>query len=190
VKSELPTGTVTFLFTDIEGSTKHSQDYAEALSALLARHREILKQTIAAYNGFIFQVVGDSVSAAFDIATNAIRAASEAQRLFNEQAWSPAPIRVRMGIHTGAARLADDPSIEGPYSGYTTLALTQRIMSAAYGGQILYRKVRAIWYPGNCLQRSACSIWVSTASKTCCTRFIYTKSWLLNCPRPSHRSKA
>ncbi len=68
---------------------------------------------------------------------NALNAASEAQRLLQKEAWSPAPIKVRMGIHTGAAQLAEDASIEGPYAGYATLALTQRIMSAAHGGQIL-----------------------------------------------------
>src|SRR6266542_2052059 len=133
----LPSGTVTFLFTDIEGSTKLAQEYADELQSLLARHREILNQTISAQDGFVFQIVGDSFSAAFDTAMNALNAASEAQRLLQKEAWSPAPIKVRMGIHTGAAQLAEDASIEGPYAGYATLALTQRIMSAAHGGQIL-----------------------------------------------------
>ena len=141
MKPDLPTGTVTFLFTDIEGSTKLAQEYADALPALLARHKEILKQAIEAHNGFVFQVVGDSFSVAFDTAMNALKAASGAQRRLQNEEWSPAPIKVRMGIHTGAAQLADDSSIEGPYSGYTTLALTQRIMSAAHGGQILISKI-------------------------------------------------
>ena len=132
-----PSGTVTFLFTDIEGSTKLAQEHADELRALLARHREILNQAIEAHNGYVFQIVGDSFSAAFDTALNALQAASEAQQLLQHEAWSPAPIKVRMGIHTGAAQLTDDSSIEGPYSGYATLALTQRIMSAAHGGQIL-----------------------------------------------------
>src|SRR5215216_2463322 len=141
MKPELPTGTVTFLFTDIEGSTKLSQEYADALPTLLAQHQKILKQAIEAHNGFVFQVVGDSFSAAFDTATNALKAASEAHRRLHNEEWSPAPIKVRIGIHTGAAQLADDASIEGPYSGYATLALTQRIMSAAYGGQILLSQI-------------------------------------------------
>jgi len=138
---DLPSGTVTFLFTDIEGSTKLAQEHAEALPALLARHREILKQAIEANRGFIFQVVGDSFAAAFNTAVNALKAATEAQRRLHHEAWSPAPIKVRMGIHTGAAQLADDASLEGPYSGYATLAMTQRIMSAAYGGQILLSQI-------------------------------------------------
>src|SRR6266508_2060577 len=139
--ASLPTGTVTFLYTDIEGSTKLAQEHADALPALLARHKEILNQAIKAHNGFVFQVVGDSFSAAFDTATNALKTASEAQRRLHNEAWSPAPIKVRMGIHTGAAQLAEDSSIEGPYMGYATLALTQRIMSAAHGGQILLSQI-------------------------------------------------
>src|SRR6266540_6489604 len=137
----LPSGTVTFLFTDIEGSTKLAQEHADELQTLLARHREILKQTIEAHDGFVFQVVGDSFSAAFDTAMNALQAASEAQRMLHQEAWSPVPIKVRMGIHTGAAQLTNDASIEGPYAGYATLAVTQRIMSAAHGGQILLSQI-------------------------------------------------
>src|SRR6266508_6022286 len=122
MKTEFPTGTVTFLFTDIEGSTKLLQEYANDLSALLTRHKDILKQAIQAHGGFLFQVVGDSFSAAFDTAMNALQAASEAQRMLHQEAWSPVPIKVRMGIHTGAAQLTNDASIEGPYAGYATLA--------------------------------------------------------------------
>jgi predicted ATPase/class 3 adenylate cyclase len=133
----LPTGTVTFVFTDIEVSTKLAQQYPDALPVLLARHHEILQAAIQAHSGYLFQVVGDSFSAAFHSAKDALEAALDAQRHLHKEEWSPAPIKVRMGIHTGAAQLADDPTIEGPYSGYATLALTQRIMSAAHGGQIL-----------------------------------------------------
>ncbi len=141
MNSELPTGTVTFLFTDIEGSTKLAQEFRDELPTLLTRHNDILKQAIEANNGFLFQVVGDSFSAAFDIAINALKAACEAQRLLHAEAWSPAPIEVRMGIHTGEAQLVHDISIEGSYSGYATLAMTQRIMSAAHGGQILLSQI-------------------------------------------------
>jgi predicted ATPase/class 3 adenylate cyclase len=141
MRSDLPSGTVTFLFTDIEGSTKLSQQYADELPALLARHKEILNQAIEMHNGFIFQIVGDSFSAAFDIAASALKAALEAQRQLQSEPWSPAPIKVRMGIHTGAAQLTDDASVEGPYSGYASLAMTQRIMSAAHGGQILISQI-------------------------------------------------
>ncbi|HEU0294900.1 MAG TPA: adenylate/guanylate cyclase domain-containing protein [Anaerolineales bacterium] len=141
MKPDLPTGTVTFLFTDIEGSTKLSQEHADDLPALLARHKEILKQAIEANHGFLFQVVGDAFSVAFDNAVNALKVASEAQQALHNEVWSTVPIKVRMGIHTGAAQLAEDSSIEGPYRGYTTLATTQRIMSAAHGGQILLSQI-------------------------------------------------
>jgi predicted ATPase/class 3 adenylate cyclase len=141
MKPELPTGTVTFLFTDIEGSTKLAQEYASALPVLLARHQEILRQAIEKQHGHIFQVVGDSFAAAFDTALNALKAAAAAQQQLQNEPWRPAPIKVRMGIHTGAAQLADDSAIEGPYLGYATLAMTQRIMSAAHGGQILLSQI-------------------------------------------------
>src|SRR6266496_1750175 len=134
--NSLPSGTVTFLFTDIEGSTKLAQQYPDAIPALLARHNDILNQTIQARNGFVFQIVGDSFSAAFHSASDALNAALEAQRLLHNEEWSPARIKVRMGIHTGAAQ-AETVANEVRYSGYTTLALTQRIMSAGHGEQIL-----------------------------------------------------
>ena len=132
----LPSGTVTFLFTDIEGSTKLAQQYREAMPALLARHNQILHQAIEAHNGYIFQVVGDSFAAAFHSASDAIHATVDAQRALQNEAWTPANIKVRMGIHTGAAQLLVD-STDNPYSGYATLASTQRIMSAGHGGQVL-----------------------------------------------------
>jgi predicted ATPase/class 3 adenylate cyclase len=131
--TNIPSGTVTFLFTDIEGSTKLAQQYPNAMPSLLARHHEILYQSIQARNGYVFQIVGDAFCAAFSSAVEAVNAALDAQTcLFNEQ-WSPAPIKVRMGIHTGTAQLHED----GLYSGYGTLASSQRIMSAGHGGQIL-----------------------------------------------------
>jgi predicted ATPase/class 3 adenylate cyclase len=132
----LPSGTVTFLFTDIEGSTKLAQEYPDAMSALLARHNDILNQAIKAHNGFVFQIVGDSFCASFHQADDALQAALDAQRQIHAELWSPAAIKVRMGIHTGTAQLEREAD-GARYSGYTTLALTQRIMSAGHGGQIL-----------------------------------------------------
>ena len=130
---DLPSGTVTFLFTDIEGSTKLSQQHPDAMPDLLARHHEILNQAIEAHKGYVFQIVGDSFSAAFHSAIDALNAALDAQRYLRNEAWTPASIKVRMGIHTGTAQLNE----EKQYSGYTTLASTQRIMSAGHGGQVL-----------------------------------------------------
>ena len=134
--SNLPSGTVTFLFTDIEGSTKLSQEYPDAMPVLLARHNEILNQAVEENNGFVFRVVGDSFSVAFHTASDALNAALEVQRKLHSESWMPAPIKVRMGIHAGAAQL-EEHSDRFDYSGYATLALTQRIMSAGHGGQIL-----------------------------------------------------
>ena len=106
------------------------------MPALLARHHEILNRSIQAHDGYVFQVVGDSFAAAFHSASDALNAAVEIQRLLHNEAWSPTPIKVRMGIHTGTAQLNND-SVQIVYSGYATLASTQRIMSAGHGGQIL-----------------------------------------------------
>ena len=133
---KLPSGTVSFLFTDIEGSTKLSQQHAESMPRLLARHHEILDQVIAAHNGFTFEIVGDSYAVAFHNASDALETALEIQRALYKEAWSPAPIKVRVGIHTGMAQ-SEIASERLRYSGYTTLATSQRIMSAGHGGQIL-----------------------------------------------------
>jgi len=134
--NSLPSGTVTFLFTDIEGSTKLAQNYPEEMPALLARHNQILHQAIEAHDGYVFRVVGDSFAVAFHSASDALNAALDAQRNLHNESWTPAPIKVRMGIHTGVAQLQID-SKDNAYSGYATLASTQRIMSAGHGGQIL-----------------------------------------------------
>jgi predicted ATPase/class 3 adenylate cyclase len=134
--SLLPSGTVTFLFTDIEGSTKLAQAHPDKMPALLARHHEILRDAIRAQNGYIFQNEGDSLAVAFHSPVDALCAASYAQKMLQNEAWEPAPIKVRMGIHTGIAQL-NDPSAPNIYTGYTTLATTARIMSAGHGGQIL-----------------------------------------------------
>ena len=128
-----PSGTVTFLFTDIEGSTKLAQDYPDAMPSLLARHNEILKQAIETHNGFVFQVVGDSFAAAFQNAHDALSAALDAQRSLQSEPWMPAPVKVRMGIHTGQAEFQEN----GTYQGYLTLSQAQRLMSAGHGGQVL-----------------------------------------------------
>ena len=93
--ASLPSGTVTFLFTDIEGSTKLAQQYPDAMPILLARHHEILNQSIQAQHGYIFQIVGDSFAVAFHSANDALNAALDAQRLVQTESWSPAPMSTR-----------------------------------------------------------------------------------------------
>ena len=132
----LPNGTVAFLFTDIEGSTKLAQEYPAQWEALRARHNAILRSAMEPYNGYVFQIVGDAFCVAFHSASDAVNAALNAQWLLQNESWSPGRVSVRMGIHTGAAQL-NDTSAQIIYLGYATLVLTQRIMSAGHGGQIL-----------------------------------------------------
>jgi predicted ATPase/class 3 adenylate cyclase len=140
--SSYPSGIVTFLFTDIEGSTRLSQQYSESMPALLARHNEILDQAITAHDGFTFQISGDSYAVAFHNMSDALGAALDIQRALYKESWSPAPIKVRIGIHSGAAQL-EDASKSPRYSGYTTIAMSQRVMSAGHGGQILLSQIAA-----------------------------------------------
>ena len=135
--SSLPSGTVTFLFTDIEGSTLLSQMQPEAMKHALARHHAILRNAIESNHGHVFQIVGDSCSAAFEDALNALNAALDAQRYLRDEPWRESkPILVRMGLHTGVVDITEG-SLEMPYSGYSTIAFAQRVMSVAHGGQIL-----------------------------------------------------
>jgi predicted ATPase/class 3 adenylate cyclase len=135
--NHLPTGTVTFLFTDIEGSTQLAEQYPEAMPGLLARHHDILREAIQAHNGYILRVSGDAFVAAFYTAGEALLAALEAQRGLYREGWDPVPIRVRMGIHTGTAQAVASEEPGDSYAGYLTLTQGQRVMSAAHGGQVL-----------------------------------------------------
>jgi adenylate/guanylate cyclase family protein len=120
----LPSGTVTFLFTDIEASTRLAQQHPQAWEAARQRHHAILRTAVDAHAGHVFQVVGDAVCAAFATASDALHAALEAQHALHAEAWGDTPIRVRMGLHTGSAE-----SHDGDYRGYLTLVRVQRVMS-------------------------------------------------------------
>lgn len=134
MNSNIPSGTVTFLFTDIEDSTKLWEQQPQEMLVAHARHNLILREAIESNNGYVFQVIGDAFCAAFDTAGDAVRAAVKSQLDLHTEKWQGAYIRVRMGIHTGRAevQLAD-----GLYSGYITLTRAQRLMSAGCGGQVL-----------------------------------------------------
>jgi predicted ATPase/class 3 adenylate cyclase len=132
----LPSGTVTFLYTDIEDSTGLAQQYPAELPGLLAQHHAILRRSIQENNGTVFRIVGDAFCASFFTATDALQAALAAQRQLQQAEWHPAAIKVRMGIHTGPA-VASTVEEPGGYNGYLTLARTQLVMSTAFGGQIL-----------------------------------------------------
>ena len=133
---------VTFLFTDIEGSTPLWEHYPEAMPGALAEHDALLREAIETHGGRVFKTVGDAFCAAFETPTAALAAAVDAQRGLRDRPQrcasdqgSPTSevlaIRVRMGLHTGAAEQRD-----GDYFG-TTLNRAARVMSAGHGGQIL-----------------------------------------------------
>ena len=132
----LPTGTVTFLFTDIEGSTALWERYPEAMRQALARHDAILREAIAAHRGHVFKTIGDAFCAAFSTAPEALAAAAAAQRALHGESWGEVgPLRVRMALHTGAAELRD-----GDYFG-PPLNRVARLLAAAHGGQALVSQV-------------------------------------------------
>jgi predicted ATPase/class 3 adenylate cyclase len=122
----------TFLFTDIEGSTKHWDEDPAGMQKALARHDEILRNAIETSGGRIFKRAGDSFLAVFEGASQAVHAAVISQIALQREPWDDSrPIAVRMAVHTGEAQ-----EREGDFFG-TTLNRCHRLMSAAHGGQIL-----------------------------------------------------
>src|SRR3954467_11406883 len=130
--AELPSGTVTFLFTDIEGSTARWEHQPEAMRVALARHDVLVRAAIVGNGGHVVKTVGDAFHAAFSRAPDAVAAALEAQRRLQAEPWGETgPVGVRMALHTGAAEERD-----GDYYG-PTLNRAARLMSAGHGGQVL-----------------------------------------------------
>ncbi|HLK60985.1 MAG TPA: tetratricopeptide repeat protein [Chthonomonadaceae bacterium] len=128
----LPSGTLTFLFTDIEGSTALWERFPDAMRLALERHDAVLKAAIEAHNGYVFKTVGDAFCAAFPTAPDALHAALEAQLALLEQEWGETgPIRVRMGLHTGDAQERDNDYF-GP-----TLNRVARLQGIGHGQQTL-----------------------------------------------------
>jgi class 3 adenylate cyclase len=128
----LPTGIVTFLFTDIEGSTRLWERYPNVMPAALDRHDSILSASIAAHDGLVFRTVGDAFFAAFAGAVAGLRAALDAQRALHSEPWGAiGMMRVRMALHTSAVDLRDDGYFGPP------LNRVARLLAAAHGGQTL-----------------------------------------------------
>lgn len=130
---ELTGGTVTFLFTDIEGSTRLLRALGDGYAAVLLRQRELIVAAASAHGGHAFGTEGDAVFLAFHDAPSALAAAADAQRALDVEPWPVEdPVRVRMGIHTGEAAIlgGDD---------YVGIALheTARVAAAGHGGQVL-----------------------------------------------------
>src|SRR5215470_1073923 len=129
---DLPVGTVTFLFTDIEGSTLLWEREPAAMGTALARHDVLLREAIERLAGYVFMTAGDAFCAAFHTAENALAAASEAQVALTNELWEgPARIKVRMALHTGLAESRDNGYFGPP------LNRVARLLAAGHGGQIL-----------------------------------------------------
>ena len=124
--ADLPTGTVTFLFTDIEGSTKLLRELGDEYAPVLAEHRRILRDAFAAHDGVEVDTQGDAFFVAFARARDAVAAGAAAQR-----ALASGPIQVRMGIHTGEPLRTDE--------GYVGMDIHRgaRIAASGHGGQVL-----------------------------------------------------
>jgi predicted ATPase/class 3 adenylate cyclase len=129
---ELPAGIVTFVFTDIEGSTRLLRRVGDAYSDLLDRHLALLDEAWAAHGGHLVGSMGDGVFVAFEDTTAAVAACAQAQRALSAELWPPgAEVRARIGVHCGLA---------APHAGeYRALAVHQaaRVMAAGHGGQVL-----------------------------------------------------
>ncbi len=128
----LPTGTVTFLFTDIEGSTHLWETQPAAMGKALARHDEVLRNVIAAHQGTVFKAVGDALYGVFATAPTAVAAAVAAQRMLRGQPWEVSgEVQVRIALHTGTAEVR-----EGDFFG-PAVNRVARLLSAGHGGQVL-----------------------------------------------------
>jgi predicted ATPase/class 3 adenylate cyclase len=129
----LPTGTVTFLFTDIEGSTKLWEQSPRGMQVALTRHDALLWEAIERHGGFVFKTVGDAFCAVFPTALDALESALAAQRTLLSEAWGDeiGALSARMALHTGAAHERD-----GDYFG-PPVNRVARLLSAGHGGQVL-----------------------------------------------------
>jgi adenylate/guanylate cyclase family protein len=157
--AELPTGTVTFLFTDIEGSTRLWEEEPQAMKAALSRHDEILRDVIARHEGHVVKTTGDGFHAAFATAVDATGAAVMAQQMLGEEQWDLSRgLLVRIGIHTGAADVRD-----GDYYG---TALNRASCRGSPPRS----------FPMGCPRASSCSLWARTGfvmspSPSTCSRY-------------------
>jgi class 3 adenylate cyclase len=136
--SQLPSGTVTFLFTDIEGSTRLWEAHPEAMRVALERHDGVVRDAVESAGGYVFKTVGDAFCVAFAAATDGVQSAVAVQRLLASEVW-PGPVltRVRMALHTGECTERD-----GDYFG-PSVNRVARLEATAHGGQIVLSGVTA-----------------------------------------------
>src|SRR4051812_44687286 len=124
----MPSGTVTLLFTDIEGSTRAWDAHPTAMREALGRHDEVVREAVVQHGGYVFKTVGDAFCVVFQDAADAVAGAAEAQRRISGERWPEAtPIRVRMALHSGSCDERD-----GDYFG-PTVNRVARLMALAHG---------------------------------------------------------
>jgi predicted ATPase/class 3 adenylate cyclase/Tfp pilus assembly protein PilF len=130
--STRPSGTVTFLFTDIEGSTQRWERRPDAMGVALARHNALVRDAIEAHGGYVFKTIGDAFCSAFGMATTALAAARAAQQALSEEDFSSVDgLLVRMALHTGHVEERD-----GDYLG-SAVNRAARLLAIGHGGQVL-----------------------------------------------------
>jgi len=131
-QSTVPTGTVSFLFTDIEGSTSRWETYGDAMRAAVERHDALMREAVGAHNGYVFKTIGDAFCVAFHTPADAVNAAHRAQREFYTADWTDVDgIRVRMSLHVGSVESRD-----GDYFG-RPLNRVARLLGVVNGGQVV-----------------------------------------------------
>jgi len=135
--------TRTFLFTDLEGSTRLWEEEPDAMRVSLERHDELVRAAIEAHGGDVFSSAGDSFAAAFATADEAVRAALDAQLSLAAERWTVSrPLKARIGLHTDAALMQNGRYLNRP------LNRCSRLMATAHGGQV-------VWLRGDCGARSS-----------------------------------
>jgi predicted ATPase/class 3 adenylate cyclase len=127
-----PSGTVTFLFSDIEGSTQKWEENAEQMQVAFARQEAIIRKAMSEHGGYVYKMIGDAFQVAFDTAPEALAAANSTQNILQREPWGDiGPVWVRMALHTGVVEERGDDYV-GPI-----LNRTARLMNAGHGGQVL-----------------------------------------------------
>lgn len=127
-----PSGTVTFLFSDIEGSTQRWDRNGDLMKVAFSRQEAIVREAMAEYGGYVYKMIGDAFQVAFDTAPQALAAALAAQRGLQDESWGDSePIKVRMALHTGVVEERGDDYV-GP-----ALNRVARLMGIGHGGQVL-----------------------------------------------------
>jgi predicted ATPase/class 3 adenylate cyclase len=134
----LPEGTVTFLFTDLEGSTRLLQAHPAAYREAVRRHHELLAAAVEGHGGVVFETVGDAVYAAFERPADAVKTALEGQLALRREAWGAVgELRARMGVHAGAVER------QGAHYFGVPLYRCARLTAAAHGGQVVLSEAAA-----------------------------------------------